>query len=36
MDLIYDRIVKPLNKYLDENGELEWWQWWQFPPPGIG
>ena len=27
MDLIYERIIKPLGRYLEENEELEWWQW---------
>jgi hypothetical protein len=27
MEYIYDRIIDPLNDYLYEDRELEWWQW---------
>ena len=27
MEYIYDRIINPLNIYLNDEKELEWWQW---------
>ena len=27
MEYIYDRIINPLNSYLNDEKELEWWQW---------
>jgi len=27
MEYIYDSIIRPLNDYLYEDRELEWWQW---------
>lgn len=27
MEYVYDRIINPLNCYLNDEKELEWWQW---------